>query len=86
MADRTVGDSPKSEATNQIYDSEFNPFTLAPACTISGLKKCADAPANSNFFGPITHLLSMLCVLMKIVSRPCAKMKKKGLKVKVQGF
>ena len=45
----------------------FNPFT-APACKISGFsERCADAPANSVFSGPVTHLLSMLCVLMKVL-------------------
>ena len=37
-------------------------------------------PVNSIFSGPITHLLSMLCVLMKIPSLASAKKKTKRLK------
>ena len=39
-----------------------------------------DTPANSIFSGPVTHLLSMLHVLMKIHSHASEK-KKKGLRV-----
>ena len=40
-----------------------------------------DAPANSLFSGPVTHLLSMLWVLMKILSQANAKKKTKCLRV-----
>ena len=36
----------------------INPST-APACKISGLKRCSHTPANSIFFGPIINLLSL---------------------------
>ena len=49
----------------------INPFT-APASNISGQKDARkDAPANSTFFGPTMHLVSMLRVLMKILSHRC---------------
>ena len=44
-------------------------------------ERCTDAPPNSIFSGPITHLLSVLRVLMKILSHASAKKKTKGLKV-----
>ena len=40
-----------------------------------------DVPANSIFCGPVTHLLAMLPVLMKILSHVSAKRKRKGLRV-----
>ena len=57
----------------------FNPFT-APACNISGLKDARAVPANSIFSGPIPHLLSMQCILMKILSDANEKKKTKRLK------
>ena len=33
----------------------------------------SEAPANSIFSGPVTHLLSMLCFLMKILSHASTK-------------
>ena len=48
-----------SDTTNVTVPSTstttLNPFT-APACTISGLKRCTDALANSIFSGPVTCL------------------------------
>ena len=52
-----------------------NPFT-APACKISWLKKHTYTPANSVFDGPITNLLSILCILIEILSRAHAKEEK----------
>ena len=57
----------------------INPFTAA-ACEISGLKDAPDAAANSIFSGPVTHLLSVLCVLLKILSDAGAKKKTKSCK------
>ena len=34
------------------------------------------APANSIFDGPITDLLSTLCILIEVLSRVCAKGRK----------
>ena len=39
-----------------------------------------DTPANSRFSGPVTHLLSMLCVLMKNLSHASATKETKRLK------
>ena len=56
---------------------DLNPFT-APACKISGLKDAR----NSILSGPIAHLPSALCVLMKTLSHAGAKEKAKSLKDK----
>ena len=50
----------------------MNPFT-APACNISGLKVHTCTSANSIFDGPVTNLLSILCILVEILSRAHAK-------------
>ena len=39
-----------------------------------------DAPTNSVFSSPVTHLLSVLCVLMKILSHTSVKKKTKRLR------
>ena len=52
-----------------------NPFT-ARACTNFRAERCMDAPTNSVFSSPITHLLSVLCVVM-----PVRKIRQKGLRV-----
>ena len=57
----------------------FNPFT-APDCKIFGLKD-ARMHLQTVYSGPITHLPSMLCILMKIRSHASSKKKKKGLRV-----
>ena len=57
----------------------LNPIT-APACKISGLKDARTRLKNSIFSGPITHLLSMLCVVIKVLSHASAKRKQNGLK------
>ena len=44
----------------------LNPFT-APTCKNSWAERCTNVPANSVFSGPPAHLLSMLCVLMKVL-------------------
>ena len=43
-------------------------------------ERCSDLPPNSIFFDPIAHLLSVLCVLMKIVSHTSEKKQTKRLK------
>ena len=59
----------------------LNPFT-APACKISGLKDAGTSLQNSIFFAPITRLLSMLCIVVKVLSRTSAKTKRqKGFRV-----
>ena len=64
-----------------VLKSTFNPLT-APAskCNISELKS-AHTLANSIFSGPRTNVISILCVLMKILSRANTKKKTKRLKV-----
>jgi len=57
---------------------DVNPFT-APACNFSGLKE-ARKHAHSIYSGPLTHLLSMLCVLMQLVSHAGAEKEAKRLK------
>ena len=54
----------------------FNPFT-ALDCKIFGLKD-ARMHLQTVYSGPITHLPSVLCILMKILSHASAKEKKKG--------
>ena len=50
----------------QLYCKvSFNPFT-ATARKFSGMKEHTDTPANSIFDGPITNLLSVLCILIEI--------------------
>ena len=44
-------------------------------------ERCTDTPTNSIFSGPITHLFSMQCVLMKILSHAGAKKKTKRLTI-----
>ena len=57
--------------------NRFNLFT-APACEISGLKSAhIHKTANSIFGGPLTDLLSMLCILIEILSRAHVKGAKK---------
>ena len=58
-----------------------NPIT-APACKISGLKDARTRLQTVYIPGPITHLLSMLCVWMKILSHASAKKETK----KAEGF
>ena len=58
----------------------INPFT-ATACQISGLNE-TDAPAISISSGPVTHLLSMICLFMKFLAQVGATIKaQKGLRV-----
>jgi len=54
----------------------LNPFT-ATACTISGLKN-ATTHLQTIFSGHTAHLLSMLCILMKILSHASAKKEDKN--------
>ena len=44
----------------------LNPFT-AKACKTFRAERCRDVPTNSVCSGPIIHLLSMLCVFMKLL-------------------
>ena len=46
----------------------INPIT-APACKIPGVNMPTYTPPNSIFDGPITNLLSILCILIEIHSR-----------------
>ena len=52
--------------------SSINPLT-APARKFSGLKSVHIHAANSTFDGPITILLSVLCILVEVLSRAQAK-------------
>ena len=74
---------PTRVALCECYCLCLNPF-IVPVCKIAGLKDAErHVPANSIFSGPITHLLWMLCVLMKLLSRASVKKKKKK---KAKGF
>ena len=57
----------------------INPFTTT-ACNISGLKAAGTCLQTVYFFGPITHLLSVLCVLTKVLSHSNTKKKTKRLR------
>ena len=54
----------------------FNPFT-ATACEISGLKAARTRLQTVLFSDPITHLLSMLCVLINPFNMPERNRRKK---------
>ena len=55
----------KTEALTVLFVSLwFNPFT-APACKISRLKDAWWCLKSNIFSGPVTHLLSLLCVSTK---------------------
>ena len=58
--------------------TSINPFTAQPVKLRAEI--CTDAPAHSIFSGPVTHLLSVLYILMKIHSHASAKEKTKRLK------
>ena len=64
-------DSVKLRNATKEWDS-VNPFTV-PACKIFGGQRYTDAPENSIISGPITHLFSVLCVLMKSLSHASAE-------------
>ena len=70
----TGSDSPLCDS---LLRPAFNPFT-ARACKIFRAERWTDAPVNSLFSAPMTHLLSMVCVLMKILSHASAKKKTKS--------
>ena len=59
----------------------FNPFS-APACKkkIFRAGKSANAPSNSIFSGPVTNIILIVCIFVKILSRTTAKKKRKRLK------
>ena len=63
----------------------FNPF-IAPACKISGLKNTHGGVQTVHFRGSVTHLLSILCVLIEILSRIYAKKKKKDEGFQISHF
>ena len=77
----TLPNTVNKNVTTALVAAYLNIFFLTPSllCKISELK---DAwTLNSIFSGPITHLLSVLCGLMKILSRcQCEKRKTKRLK------
>ena len=55
---------------------QVNPFTAQP-CKISGLKSARTRLQTVYFPGPITKLLSVLCVLLQTLSRVMRKRKEK---------
>ena len=59
----------------------LTPSVSQPACKNVRAERSRDAPANSIFSGPITHLLSLLCVWMKNFSHASATKKTKMLNV-----
>ena len=63
-------------SSTPAMSQQVNPFTAA-ACSISGLKSShIRAPENSILDGPITNLLSILCLLIEVLSRAHAKRRK----------
>ena len=70
---RKVVPDKRSLTRERPLTKALNPFTAA-ACKIYG--------PNSIFYGPITHLLSKLYVLMKTFSNPGAKKKR----IRLNGF
>ena len=68
----------KFSVNRKNTERNINPFT-APACTISWLKS-AHTCLKTTFSGPITYVLSSMCVWMKIFSLVSAKKKTKRLK------
>ena len=58
----------------------LNPFT-ASACKISGLNDAQTHLQTAILFSPMTHLASMLCVLMKTLSHVSAKRRQKGQRI-----
>jgi len=61
---------------HSAYKTMFNPFT-SPACKTSGLKSAHIHASKQYIFRSITNLISILCVLMKILSHANAKKRKK---------
>ena len=70
------------KVVGNIMVVRFNPFTVLD-CKIFGLKDARMHP-QTVYSGPITHLPSMLCTLMKILSHGSAGKKKR--KKKANGF
>ena len=72
---RTKTVSPVTDWFSMVL--KINPF-VAPACKISGpLKDARTRQQTVLFSGPVRHLLSMLCVLVKILSHASTKQKTK---------
>ena len=53
-------------ASGRVVTVIFNPVLLTPSLPNFWAETCARTLANSVFSGPITNLLSLLCVLMEI--------------------
>ena len=71
----------KGGPSKEASTDPINSFT-ASACNISRLKDAWTHLKNYIFSGPITHLLSVRCVLMKILSKASfQKRKEKSLRV-----
>ena len=66
------------------FELTIDPFT-APAHNISGLKCAQTRLLRVYFWGSITNLSSILCVLIKIPSHTNAK-KKKGSRIQISYF
>ena len=65
-----------SQTDGVCISSYVNPIHC-PSLYNFRAERYTDAPTNSIFSGPLTRLLSMLCVLMKILSRAIEKKKTK---------
>ena len=57
--------------------------SLPKPVTFLGLKMLTYTPANSEFDGPITNLLSILCVLTEILSHAPVQGEKKALMIQI---
>ena len=67
----------KGEVSDNCPLSALTPSLPQPAKKIQA-ERCTDAPANSLFSGPVTHLLSMLCVVIKSFHMPVRKENRKA--------
>ena len=69
--------------SNTDKETEGDSLLLTPSLPQAvklRVERCTDAPANSIFSSPITQLLLMLCVVMKVLPHASAKKKTKRLK------
>ena len=74
----------KGGPSKEASTDPINSFT-ASVCNISRLKDARTHLKNGIFSGPITHLLLVRCVLMKILSKASFK-KRKQISLRVSNF
>ena len=69
-----------AQKIGSFLSARFKKKKLCSENKISGLEDAWICLENSTFSSPITHLLSVRCVLMKILSKASAKKKTERLK------